>query len=66
MVVPEGGEKDGEGDEDGEEDEVQVQPPPPPVAPLLPLPEWLQKALRKDSAVYRKGAAAPWSAQVLE
>ena len=39
---------------------------PPPQLPVLPLPEWLQKALRKDSAVCRKAAAAPWSAQVLE
>ena len=33
---------------------------------LYPFPEWLQKALGKDSALYRKAAAAPWSAQVLE
>ena len=51
--MPEGG----EGDEDGEGDEVQVQPPPQP--PVLPLPEWLQKALGKDLAVCRKAAAAP-------
>ena len=59
VVVPEGG------DEDGEGDEVQVQPPPP-QPPVLPLPEWLQKAFGKDPAVCRKAAAAPWSAQVLE
>ena len=55
VVVPEG----------GEGDEVQVQPPTHP-PPVLPLPEWLQKALRKDSAVCRKAAAAPWCARVLK
>ena len=62
MVVPEG--EDGDGDEDG--DEVLEQAPPPPTTPVVPLLEWLQKALGKDSAVCRKAAAAPWSAQVLE
>ena len=61
----EGGDGDGEGDEDVEGDEVQVQPPPP-QPPIQPLPEALQKALGKDSAVCRKAAAAPWSAQVLK
>ena len=44
--------------------EVKVQAPAQP--PVLPLPKWLQKALSKDSAVCRKAAAAPWSAQVPE
>ena len=51
VVVPQG--EVGDGDEDG--DEVLEQPPQPPV---LPLPEWLQKALGKDSAVCCKAAAA--------
>ena len=54
------------GDEDGEGYEVQVQPPPPPHQPLvLPLPGWLQKALGKDLAACRKGAAESWFAQVV-
>ena len=65
MVVPEGGDGDGEGDEDREGAEVEVQPPPP-QPPVLPLPEWLQKALGKDSSVFRKAAAHPRSAQLLE
>ena len=60
VLVPKG--EDGDADADGEE--VLEQPP---VQPLvLPLPEWLQKALAKDSAVCRKAAATPWSAQNLE
>ena len=42
----------------------KCSPPPRPL--VLPLPEWLQKALRKDSAVYRKAAAVLWLAQVLD
>ena len=42
----------------------RCNPPPQPL--VLPLLEWLQKALGKDSAVCRKAAAAPWFAQVLE
>ena len=44
----------------------RCSPPPPPKSPVLPLPEWLQKALGKDSAVCCKSAGAPWSPQVLE
>ena len=65
VVVPERGDEDGEGDEDGKGYEVHGQPPPP-QPPVLPLPEWLEKALGNDSAVCRKAAAAPWCAQVLE
>ena len=41
-------------------------PPPPPQPPVLPLHKWLQSALEKESAVCRKAAAVPWSAQVLD
>ena len=61
MVVPEG--EDGDADEDG--DEVFEQRHPQTHTPILPLPEWLQKALGKDSAVCST-ATSPWSDQVLE
>ena len=44
VVVP-------EGDRDGDEDVAVVLEKPPPRTHVLPLPEWPQKALGKDSAV---------------